>query len=584
MGGSNFLLLLSSTAIFLSAVYAASTPRNTPATGCPAPLPNLLAHQPIQANAVTPQIRKALDSLDKYLKKRTAAADVESLSIAVVTPAGPIFERGYGVLKANDNTTTQAPDSNSIYRLGSISKMFTALETMLLREKGVLNLDDPVEKYLPDLKPPSASFGWAQSAKAQAQGVASRSSRVTIRQLASHTAGMGRDFPTTKLQKWPSTDAWPVAIPPNNLTIEEPISAINQDPLVGLPYSTPVYSNVGFGLLGAVNIAANLKVNGDDEPKTHKELIQRDIFDVFGLNSSMFRAPTDPPTRARLVVASGQNAIFAESLLGDVQDPAGGQYGTVSDLSKISQAILSPNAPTRDLEYFPDIVREWLRPLYVFPDGTQAVGAPWEISYIPSTSAPLDHSPGLVPIYSKSGDLGPYHNLMSFNQEYGYSIIVLTTGTSNPEEFVQEAFRGLQPALHAAQEDRVKSAYVGKWRIAGSKDIAEVKLIDKQLFLTQLTIGGVNVLNLLNQRRARLPSSNMSTRPVPLWSTGRLDEFRLALGRESLDTHALSACLFYWATLDFGVFANGASIDILYWEDDQLVYPSSGARFTRDLP
>ena len=124
-------------------------------------------------------------------------------------------------------------------------------------------------------------------------------------------SGVGRDFPTTKLQNWPSVDAWPVAIPPNNLTIEEPISAINIQPLVNLPYSTPLYSNVGYGLLGEVNIAANLKANGDGEPKTHKELVQRDIFDVFGLTSSMFRAPTDPEARARLVVAAGQNAIFA---------------------------------------------------------------------------------------------------------------------------------------------------------------------------------------------------------------------------------------------------------------------------------
>jgi CubicO group peptidase (beta-lactamase class C family) len=99
-----------------------------------------LTHRPIQADGLTPQIKKALDSLDNYLKKRTGATDVESLAIAIVTPAGPIFERGYGRLKAGDNTTTQAPDSNSIYRLGSISKMFTALETLLLREKGVLDL------------------------------------------------------------------------------------------------------------------------------------------------------------------------------------------------------------------------------------------------------------------------------------------------------------------------------------------------------------------------------------------------------------------------------------------------------------
>lgn len=270
-----------------------------------------------------------------------------------------------------------------------------------------------------------------------------------------------------------------------------------------------------------------------------------------------------------------------ESILGDVQDSAGGQYGTVSDLAKIAKAILAPTAPSSDLEFFPDIVREWLRPLHIFPDGTQAVGAPWEISYISSSLAPLDHSPGLVPIYSKSGDLGPYHNLFSVNQEYGYAVIVLTTGSSNPEEFVQEAFRRLQPTFHEAQEHQVTSAYAGKWEISGSSDTAEVKVIDKQLFLTKLIVGSVDVLKLLNERRARIPSTNVPVRPVALWSTGRLGEFKLALGRESLDQQAFSACLVYYATIDFGVFANGASIDLIYWEDGQLVYPSAGARFSK---
>lgn len=142
MGVSNLLLLYTAfTGVFCATASAGvSYSQGRPATACPIPLPNLLAHQPIQADGVPPQIQKSLNLLDRYLKKRTASPDVESLTIAVVTSAGPIFERGYGRLKANDNTTTRAPDSDSIYRLGSISKMFTALETFLLRERGVLNL------------------------------------------------------------------------------------------------------------------------------------------------------------------------------------------------------------------------------------------------------------------------------------------------------------------------------------------------------------------------------------------------------------------------------------------------------------
>lgn len=140
MGSNNFALLYAFTlaSLALSNVAAAPHPGPgvSPATACPMPLPNLLTHKPVKTEGIS----KALEALDQLITKRAAAPDVDSLAFAVVTTSGAIFEKGYGRLKANDNTTTQAPDSDSIYRLGSISKMFTAFETLLLREKGVLNL------------------------------------------------------------------------------------------------------------------------------------------------------------------------------------------------------------------------------------------------------------------------------------------------------------------------------------------------------------------------------------------------------------------------------------------------------------
>lgn len=66
---------------------------------------------------------------------------MDSLAIAVVTPGGAIFEKGYGVLKANDTAGKQYPvNKDSIYRIASVSKMFAIFEALLLREKGFLSL------------------------------------------------------------------------------------------------------------------------------------------------------------------------------------------------------------------------------------------------------------------------------------------------------------------------------------------------------------------------------------------------------------------------------------------------------------
>ena len=63
---------------------------------CSFPLPNLLTHDPVDPDHVDRPIQDALASLHSYLQLRTSLPDIDSLSIAVVTPSGPIFERGYG--------------------------------------------------------------------------------------------------------------------------------------------------------------------------------------------------------------------------------------------------------------------------------------------------------------------------------------------------------------------------------------------------------------------------------------------------------------------------------------------------------
>ena len=105
---------------------------------CPAPKPNVFGYHPPRPS--NDQIVKATKSLDDWLTKTITQNPIDSLSIAVVTAAGPLFEKGYGVLRANESVEEQNPvERNSVYRIASISKMFTVLETLILRERGILN-------------------------------------------------------------------------------------------------------------------------------------------------------------------------------------------------------------------------------------------------------------------------------------------------------------------------------------------------------------------------------------------------------------------------------------------------------------
>ena len=111
----------------------------TSAYVCPSPPPNLFAYHP--PRPTNDLIVKASKNLDKYLSGRASKRDIDSIAFSVVTVNGPIFESGYGVLRANESNSEVAHpvDSDSIYRIASITKMFTVLETLILRERGSLN-------------------------------------------------------------------------------------------------------------------------------------------------------------------------------------------------------------------------------------------------------------------------------------------------------------------------------------------------------------------------------------------------------------------------------------------------------------
>lgn len=106
---------------------------------CKPPLPKLLQKHPPTLNEY-PSLRWAAIKLDAQLAARTALPGTDSLVIAVVTPVGVLWSKGYGRRHANETGNTASPDLDTSYRIASISKMFATLETLILRERGALNL------------------------------------------------------------------------------------------------------------------------------------------------------------------------------------------------------------------------------------------------------------------------------------------------------------------------------------------------------------------------------------------------------------------------------------------------------------
>ncbi|HEY8941380.1 MAG TPA: serine hydrolase, partial [Cellvibrio sp.] len=94
----------------------------------------------------TPQ---TLDELKAAIEKIRAETNTPAIGIALVNKDGPYWVAGLG----EANTETHAPaDENTLFRIGSISKMFAALAILKLQEEGKLSLNDKVRDLVPEIE------------------------------------------------------------------------------------------------------------------------------------------------------------------------------------------------------------------------------------------------------------------------------------------------------------------------------------------------------------------------------------------------------------------------------------------------
>ena len=108
-------------------------------------------------------------AIDAYMKERMQALKIPGAALAIVQGDQIEYSQGYGVA----DSTGRAVTPQTPFLLGSLSKSFTALAIMQLAEDNKLELDAPVQKYLP----------WFQIADKKA------SSEITVRQLINQTSG-----------------------------------------------------------------------------------------------------------------------------------------------------------------------------------------------------------------------------------------------------------------------------------------------------------------------------------------------------------------------------------------------------------
>lgn len=127
--------------------------------------------------------------------------------------------------------TGKTPDSQTVFEIGSVTKTFTALLLARMVERGVMNLDDPLQKWVP----PGVTVPTYQG------------QQITLAQLATHTSGLPREPDFRRFRRHET----------RHLTVDKMFELLGQTELTGAPGTKFLYSNFGFALLAqAVTRAA----------------------------------------------------------------------------------------------------------------------------------------------------------------------------------------------------------------------------------------------------------------------------------------------------------------------------------------
>jgi len=236
--------------------------------------------------------------------------DVGGLVAGVVVQGDLVWADAWGWA---DRDTRVPMSTASVSRTGSISKTVTALLMMRLVDQGVVGLDDPVERHLPEF--------------ARVRDQRPGADVVTLRHLASHTAGIVRE------PDWRGS-----VVGPLNAWEDRVLESLQHTSFDSIPGARYQYSNIGFGALGlALSRAA-------DRP--FMAMVREEVFRPLGMTGSEF-VVADGELAPRL--ATGYTRSRDGGISSDLPTrehagrgykvPNGGVYSTVADLGRFLGAI-----------------------------------------------------------------------------------------------------------------------------------------------------------------------------------------------------------------------------------------------------
>ncbi|KAI0179790.1 beta-lactamase/transpeptidase-like protein [Hypoxylon sp. FL1284] len=388
-----------------------------------------------------------------------------------------------------DTPGVRSVGGDTVYRLGSVTKIFTILTFLI--ESGDQYWNTPVTALVPELE--------LLAGKAQYDPIMNVDwDSITLQDLASHLAGIVRDYAIEGelTQENLPDDLMAQGFPPApaNLTptCGEFITCTRSQFFSGLanippsfqPSWTTGYSNMGYQILAYALEALT--------QKKFASMLQTDIIDKLNLQNTFYQKPDD----ALGVIPGDAQDLWSYSI-GEAS-PTGNMYSSVGDLSRLGRAIF------RNTLLPPAQTRRWLKPTALTADIREGVSSPWGIRRIPLGA----EGTRVVDAYSKAGSINVYSSLLVLLPDYHVGMAVLLAGgwPGNANwDIADDVGAALLPALEDAARAEADAAYAGTYAVPSGGDDAPPPLNSSIVLTTEPGRPGLGVAQWVSNGTDMMP-------------------------------------------------------------------------------
>lgn len=367
------------------------------------PCPQQPARLPTITDPIPERLSLALKKIGDYVNSAIdQEAKLPAISVNIYYQNRTLSSSHYG---SKTYKGENKPDDQTVYRIGSITKVFVVLMVYKFYEDGLIkSLDDPLSKYAPDF--------FIQNPYTN--------ENVTIRQIAGQMAGLPREAPCFYICR--------------NVTSSDQLQLLKNRSLVMPPGTMPSYSNLGYALLGRL-LTENLLQN-----QTFESWVSERILKPLNMTNTGFDVTKD--VQKNMAFPHTENGSRMPFMILYWVAPAGQMYSTLGDLTKLGRMFTQPSKQTL---FRPSTLWEIMYPGNIAPDEFTLWGAPWEMEL-------LEH----FLVRGKGGAVDSYTGIFTVVPELQLGMNLLISSTSfvkggqgpAPSRMSHDIYKILLPVLN----------------------------------------------------------------------------------------------------------------------------------------